>query len=169
METRPKIKLILFPLDNLLELTSKIILVLMWGLTLYAILKLPTTIPTHFNALGQADGHGNKLTILILPAFATVIYFGLSQLKMHPHIFNYMIKITENNAQKQYTIATRMLRFLNLTILLIFSLLILFIYFTAIGVTNGLGFWFLPLTFGLLLIPTILTISQSFKKKNNGS
>ena len=167
METRPKIKLTLSPLDNKLELTSKIFLVVMWGLTLYTFLKLPTTIPTHFNASGQADNYGNKLSLLILPILATIIYFGLTQLNKYPHIFNYMTKITEDNAQKQYTIATRMLRFLKLAILIIFSLIILFTYFTTIGVTNGLGFWFLPLTFGLLLIPTIISISQSFKKKNN--
>ncbi len=169
METRPKIKLTLSPLDNKLELTSRLFLVVMWGLTLYTFFKLPTTIPTHFNASGQADDYGNKLTLFILPGLATIIYFGLTQLNKYPHIFNYMTKITEDNAQKQYTIVTRMLRFLKLVILIIFSLIILFTYLTATGVTNGLGFWFLPFTFGLLLIPVIISISQSFKKKNNGA
>jgi uncharacterized membrane protein len=167
METRPKLKLTLSRLDNKLELTSRIFLFVLWGLTVYTFWKLPTTIPTHFNASGQADDYGNKLTLLILPILATIIYFGLTQLNKYPHIFNYMTKITEDNAQKQYTIATRMLRFLKLAILVIFSLIILFTYLTTIGATNGLGFWFLPLTIGLLLIPTIISISQSFKKKNN--
>ena len=167
METRPKIKLVLTPLDNKLELISKVFLVVMWGLTVYTFLKLPAIIPIHFNASGQVDNHGNKQTLLILPILATIIYFGLTQLNKYPHIFNYMTRITEDNAEKQYTIATRILRFLKLAILLIFSLIILFTYLTTIGVTNGLGFWFLPLTFGLLLIPTILSISQSLKKKNN--
>ena len=167
METRPKIKLSLSPLDNKLELTSKVFLVVMWGLTLYTFLKLPTTIPTHFNASGQVDDYGNKLTLLILPILATIIYFGLTQLNKYPHIFNYMTKITEDNAQKQYTNATRMLRFLKLAILVIFSLIILFTYLTTNRATNGLGFWFLPLAVGLLLIPTIISIIQSFKSKNN--
>jgi len=167
METRPKIKLTLSPLDNKLELTSKIFLFVMWALTIYTFLKLPTTIPIHFNASGQADNYGNRLTLLLLPILATIIYLGLTQLNKYPHIFNYMTKITAGNAKKQYTIATRMLRFLKLAILTIFSLVILFTYLTTIGLTNGLGFWFLPLTFGLLLIPTIISISQSLKKKND--
>ena len=167
METRPKIKLTLTSVDRKLELTSKIFLVILWGLTLYTFLKLPTTIPTHFNASGQADDYGNKLTLLILPILATVIYFGLTQLNKYPHIFNYLTKITEDNAQKQYTIATRMLRFLKLEVLVIFSLIILFTYLTTIGVTNGLGFWFLPLAVGLLLVPTAIGIIKSLKKKNN--
>lgn len=169
MEIRPKIKINLSPLDNKLELTTKIFLVVMWGLTIYTFLKLPKTIPIHFNASGQADDYGNKLTLLILPILGTVIYFGLTQLNKYPHIFNYMTKITEDNALMQYTIATRMLRFIKLAILVIFSLIILFTYLTTIGVTNGLSFWFLPISLGLLLIPTIIILSQSFKQKNNAA
>jgi uncharacterized membrane protein len=167
MDTRPKMKLNLSPLDNKLELTGKIFLVFMWALTLYIFLKLPTTIPTLFNAWGQADDYGNKLTLLILPILSTIIYFGLTQLNKYPHIFNYMTEITEDNALKQYAIATRMFRFLKLAILVIFSFIILFTYLTTIGVTNGLGFWFIPLTSAILLIPTIISIRQSFRKNNN--
>lgn len=167
METRPKLKINLSQRDKILEFTGKIFLVAMWVLTLYTFLKLPTTIPTHFNASGQADDYGSKLKLLVLPILATIIYFGLTELNKYPHIFNYMIKITEDNAHRQYTIATRMLRYLKLAILLIFSLIILFTYLTTMGVTKGLGFWFLPLTLGLLFIPTIASIVQSFKRENN--
>lgn len=167
METRPRIKLNLSPLDNKLELTSKVFLLIIWGLTIYFLLKLPTTIPTHFNASGQANHCGNKLTLLILPILATTIYFGLTQLNKYPHIFNYMTEINKENAEKQYTIATRMLRSLKLVIHIIISFDILITYLTSIGVTNGLGFWFLPLIFGFLLTPTIISLSQSFEKKNN--
>lgn len=167
METRPKIQLRLSALDKRLELTSKIFLVVMWAFTFYAYLKSPTTIPTHFNASGQADNYGNKLTLFILPVLATIINFGLTKLNKYPQFFNYITKITEENAEKQYTTATRILRFLKLAILVIFSLIILFTYLTTIGVTNGLGFWFLPLTSGLLLILATISISQSFKKNNN--
>ncbi len=166
IEARPKSKLSLSPLDTLLETTCKVFLVVMWVLTLYAFLKLPTTTPTHFNASGQTDGYGNKATLVILSVLATIIYFVLTQLNKFPHIFNYMTKITEDNAQRQYTIATRVYRFLKLAILVIFSSIILFTYLTTIGVSNGLGFWFLPLTEGLLLIPTIIGIIKSFKNHN---
>ena len=167
MEPRPKLKLTLSPLDNTLELTSKIFLFFMWSLTLYIFIKLPTTIPIHFNALGKADNYGNKMTLLILPLIATIIYFAITRLNKQPHILNYMTTITKENAKKEYTGATRFLRFLKLVILLIFSLIILLTSLTSNGVTDGLGFWFLPMTFGLLLIPTVISISQSFKKKNN--
>jgi uncharacterized membrane protein len=166
MDTRPKVKLTFSPLDARLELTGKIFLIVMWALTLYVFIKLPTTVPIHFNASGKPNKYGSKLTILLLPIIATIIFFVLTWLNKYPHIFNYMTKITADNAQRQYTIAKRKLRFLKLAIPIVFSLIILFIYFTSIGVTKGLGFWFLLLTFGFILIPVIISLSQSLTKKN---
>ena len=167
MESRPRIKLTLSPLDKKLELLGKLFLVLLWSLTVFTFVKLPTTIPTHFNASGQADGYGDKLSLIILPFIATIIYFGLTALNKYPHVFNYMTEITEDNAQVQYTIATRMLRFLKLAVLIIFSFIIIFTYLTTIGVTKGLGIWFLPVTSGLILIPTIISIIQSSRKTDD--
>ncbi|MBZ5855513.1 DUF1648 domain-containing protein [Flavihumibacter profundi] len=133
MENRPKIKLNLSNLDNILELTSKVLLVVLWALTLFTYVKLPETIPIHFNASGKADNFGSKATLLLLPFLGTLFYLGLTQLNKYPHIFNYMTKITVDNAQKHYSTATRMLRFLKLAVLIIFSLLILLTYMTTIG------------------------------------
>jgi uncharacterized membrane protein len=166
METRPRIKLTLSPLDNALELAGKIFLVIIWGLTLYTFLKLPATVPIHFNASGEADNYGSKVTLLFLPALSTLLYIGLTQLNKYPHIFNYIVAITEDNARRQYTLATRTLRFIKLAILLVFSLVILFVYLTTIGATKGPGSWFLPLVFSLFLVPVVIAISQSVKKNN---
>lgn len=166
METRPKINVSLSPLDKILESTGKLLIIIIWGLTLFIFFQLPTIIPTHFNASGKPDGFGNKLTILILPIIATLVYFGLTKLNQHPHTFNYTNSITEDNAEKQYTIATRMLRILKTAILIIFSHIILFTYFTTKGITNGLGIWFLPLTLSIVLIPIIFYIFKLYKTKN---
>ncbi len=163
MENRPKVNVSLSPLDKILESVGKLLIIIIWGLTLFVYFKLPTIIPTHFNAAGQPDGHGNKLTILILPIIATLLYFGLSKLNQFPQSFNYITTITEENAEKQFTIATRMLRILKISLLIIFSHIILFTYLTTIGITNGLGVGFLPFTLGLALIPIIFYIRQSFK------
>lgn len=65
MEPRPKIKLTLSAFDHSVEQAAKIILLALWGLTVYAFLNLPQTIPVHFNAAGKPDNYGNKLTLLI--------------------------------------------------------------------------------------------------------
>ena len=163
METRPKINVSLSLLDKILESTGKLLIIIIWGLTLFVFFKLPTIIPTHFNAAGQPDGYGNKLTILVMPIIATLLYFGLTKLNQHPHTFNYINSITEDNAEQQYTIMTRMLRILKIALLIIFSYIILFTYLTTIGFTNGLGVGFLPFTLGVALIPIIFYIRQSLK------
>ena len=166
MELRPRIKLKLSLPDRVLELTSFVFLIGLWALAIYAFINSPTIIPTHFNASGIPDVYGNKRTLLILPILSTIIYIGLTQLSRYPHILNYATKITESNAEKQYTMSTRLLRVLKFGIVLIFAGIILFTYLTIIGVTNGLGFWFLPLTIGLLFIPVIITLIKSSKTKN---
>ena len=148
-----------------MEAASSILLVVMWGLTLYVFLKLPATIPIHYNGSGNVNAYGDKKTVLILPIIATVTFFGLKQLNKFPHLFNYMTKITEDNAEKQYRIATRILRVLKLLILLVFTAIILFTYLITIGATKGLGVWFVPITTGLFLIPAILSITKALKAK----
>lgn len=163
METRPKINVSLSSLDKILESTGKLLIIIIWGLTLLVFFKLPTIIPTHFNVAGQPDGYGNKLTILVLPIIATLLYLGLTKLNQSPQSFNYITTITEDNAENQYTIAKRMLRILKIALLIIFSYIILFTYLTTIGFTNGLGVGFLPFTLGVALIPIIFYIRQSLK------
>ena len=163
MENRPKINISLSTLDKILESIGKLLIIIIWGLTLFVYFKLPAIIPTHFNASGEPDGHGNKLTILILPILASLLYFGLTKLNQYPQSFNYIGTITVENAERQYTIASRMLRFLKIALLLIFSHIILFTYLTTIGLTNGLGVVFLPFTLGIALIPIIFYIRQSIK------
>jgi uncharacterized membrane protein len=169
MKTRPKVNLTLSPLDNKIELAGRLFLIVLWGLALYVYFIAPATIPIHFNASGQANNYGSKATILILPIIGSIIYLGISQLNKYPHIFNYATEITAANAEKQYTIATRTLRILQLFILVLFSFIILFSYLTTIGVVNGLGPWFLPIVIALLMVLIIISITQSLKKKNNVS
>lgn len=166
METRPKIKLSLTQLDKTLELISVVFLIVMVSLTVYVYLKLPDTIPIHYSASGKPDSYGSKTTLLILAGVAIAFYAGLTWLNKYPHIFNYMTKITEENASRQYSISTRMIRITRLSVLIIFTVIILFTYLTTIHVINGLGSWFLPFCYAILLIPTIISVSRSLQKNN---
>ena len=94
---------------------------------------MPATIPTHYNGAGQADGFGGKITILTLPLIATVLFVGMTFLNKYPHIFNYPTNITQDNVLRQYTNATRLIRYLKLIIVFIFGL----IAFKTIQNANG--------------------------------
>ena len=168
MEARPKIKLILSPLDKTIEYFAILILIALWGFAIYSFVKLPTTIPIHYNAAGKADDFGNKTSLFLLPAIGTILYFSLTVLNMYPQKFNYLTQITGDNAKKQYTITTKMIRHLKLIILLIFLVILFLTYRTSFGLGNGLGKWFLPITILLPLVPILFSIKQSlFNKKKD--
>ncbi|MBT8253336.1 MAG: DUF1648 domain-containing protein, partial [Bacteroidia bacterium] len=120
----PKIKVPYEQLDIFVELLNITLLLLIWGYTLTHYFDLPETIPVHFNAEGVADDYGNKAVIWILPAIATFLYFTMFLLNRFPHIHNYMVNITEENALKNYRLSTRVLRYVNLYCLLLFALLV---------------------------------------------
>jgi hypothetical protein len=90
---------------------------------------------------------------------------GLTALNRHPAVLNYVVDITPENAERQYRLATRMLRFLKLSIALIFAVVILFTYLTTKGQMNGLGAWFLPVVISFVIIPTRYYIFASLRIK----
>jgi uncharacterized membrane protein len=165
MQTKPKIQIKLWKLDKSLELLNTIVLVAMFCLAVFVYLKSPDIIPSHFNASGKPDGYSDKSVVFILLFIGIVTYFGFNQLVKFPHVFNYPVSITEDNAERQYELVIRRVRFLQLAILIIFTVIILMTYLTNIGISDGLGTWFLPFALCIGIVPVIITLIQSFKTK----
>ncbi|MCU0437030.1 MAG: DUF1648 domain-containing protein [Raineya sp.] len=116
--SKPKINLETKPLDKVIEILTGFLLLFMWAWLLYHYSLLPEKIPTHFNLNGEADGFGKKSDLFILATSATIIYILLSTLKKFPHLLNYPVTVTEQNAPQLYHLSNQMLRFLKfLTIL----------------------------------------------------
>ena len=164
MEARPKIKIALTQSDKIFEIGGIVLLAIMWALALINYFQSPETVAIHFDFSGHPDGYGNKLTNFLLTLIATIIYLGLTQLNKYPHFFNYMTKLTEENAARQYTGATKMIRILKISIVLIFTIEILSALLMTLGIFNGIGIWSLPLTILILAVPVIYAISQSLNK-----
>lgn len=165
MTTRPKIKMKLTVTDNFLEIIGWMAIAVIWTLTITSYPKLPEIIPTHYNYAGEVDGYGGKRKILGLPIVATILFVGITILNKFPHIFNYPTKITENNALRQYSIATRMMRYLKLFLVVLLGLIVFKTIQNANGQTDGLGTWFLPLALGLIFLPVIYFMIELFKAK----
>ena len=162
-EERPKIKLIPTTADKLVDLLGWIILLALWALTITHYSTLPDTIPTHFNGAGEADGFGSKASIIGLPVIATLLFIGLTVLNRYPHSFNYPTAITQGNALRLYTLATRMLRYLKLVLVLVFGGIEFMTIQNATGKAAGLGVWFLPLTLVLIFFPLIYFVIKSIQ------
>jgi uncharacterized membrane protein len=164
-EERPKLNIQLTPIDQIFELLGWGVLLALWIWTGTSYSSLPDTIPTHFNAAGEADGFGTKVSIVGLPLIATLLYIGLTLLNRFPHSFNFPTPITQDNALRQYTNATRMIRYLKLILVVVFAGISFQTIQQANGTGEGLGIWFLPLTLGLIFMPLLYFVIKSFQTK----
>jgi uncharacterized membrane protein len=165
MNQRPKIKIELTPFDKALELTGWMMVILLWAFAAYNYSTLPDKIPTHFNAAGQVDDYGSKIFIFLLPVIGTLLYPLMTVLNKFPHIFNYPKEITAENAEAQYTNATRLMRYLKLGCMVTFFIIEYTMAQVATGKSVGLGTWFLPLTLAFTLIPVLYFATRAMRKK----
>ena len=165
MNSRPKIKPALTHSDRAIEKISLILLTFLWAFTIFSFLKLPEIIPIHFDARGRPDNYGNKWTLFLLPVIGTIVYAGITYLNKFPWVFNYLVQITEENVESQYSIATRMLRILKCSIMIIFISIALYSYWTAIGHTQAPGWWFLPSILAIIYVPLIYMIIINVKNR----
>lgn len=155
MKHRHKINLHLTLADKITEAIGWIGIIGIWVFTLLNYAELPEQIPIHNNLAGEADNFGSKSYIILLPVIATVLFLGMTLLNKYPHRFNYPSIITPHNAVAQYTNATRMIRFLKVSIVLIFGLLVYETLNYVDGDVDGLGTWSFPLILALLIIPIV--------------
>lgn len=161
-KSRPIIKIPLTTTDKVVEIITILLLLIFWFFIVSNYKHLPETIPTHFDGSGKIDGYGEKWTILIAPCISVIFYISLSYLSRYPYKFNYMTEITEVNAEKLYTIAVRMLRYLKLFLIIIFFA----IEFKTIQNTynpSDLGGGFMFFIMSLIFIPIFYFLIQFSK------
>ena len=150
VEKRPKIKLKLKRVDYVLEALTLVFLTGIWVYTFLTFNSLPEEIPVHYDLQGTADRYAGKQEIWKLPVIATVICLAIFILNRFPHIFNYPGEITIQNAERNYSAATRMLRVLNCLCVLVF----LVIVFSSAG-NRDIGFIIFPVIVLSCLIPMV--------------
>ncbi len=126
---------------------------------------LPEEIPVHFNHKGEADSYGSKGSIWLLPILSIFLYLLLTVVSKYPHTFNYAVKISENNAAKQYEIALDMMAQLKLLIVIFFSYMTYRTIHIAINGHSGMGLlpiWILPVVLTIVIIRS-LYLSNVYK------
>jgi uncharacterized membrane protein len=165
MNNRPRIQPSLTVFDKRIEQLSLLFLLLLLGLSVYVYIKTPDIIPVHFGISGKPDNYGSKWVLIILPVLGIGSYLLLTTLNRYPHIFNYPGPITGQNAEKQYAMATRMLRCIKLTVLVLLTTIVLFTYLTTLGVVKGIGVWVIPVFGVLMFAPVVIFIMQFSKGK----
>lgn len=146
------------------EIVAVAALVFAWAVTLHALPDLPERVPTHFDAFGRPDAWGRKGTVLVLPAILLILYALLTLLARVPHVYNYPVAITPENARTQYRLARIMLTEMKAAVSLAFAYLAWAVAAVARGAREDLGPWFLLALLALiagLLAKYILTAHRA--------
>lgn len=159
---QPKIPIKNTLTDHLINALTAIALLCTFILPTIYLNELPEEIPTHFNGLGKPDDYSNKTSIWLLCIISALITIGLFWLKNKPHLLNYPVAITNNNAIQVYKITKTMLGLLTLLIVIAFLYITYQSIAMALGNSIGLGKWFLPAFIGSIL----LIIGYSFTQMN---
>ena len=153
---KPRIKIRRNGVDWLLDSASGVMVILLVALPVYTYSSLPEIIPIHFNARGIADGYGSREMIWIMPILVSLIFVGMAVLANHPHLLNYLVEITKENAERQYRMAARLVRILNFLVAGIFLYIMYVKVVSYPAINSGLGVYFLP--FSLMAIFGVLAI-----------
>lgn len=99
---RPRADYVAGPVTKSLRWISLGVALAMSVVLLASYPSLPETIPIHFNVAGKADGWGPRSAILMLVGVFTVLASAITWLSFRPHLFNYPVEVTEENAQAVY-------------------------------------------------------------------
>jgi uncharacterized membrane protein len=165
MQSKPKLFITATRTDLVFDRLGWLLIAATWIFAFYHYPSLPEIIPTHYNFTGEANAFGNKIFIFTLPLIASIVYTAMTVMTKYPRTFNYPVKITPENALRQYTLAAKMIRYLKLIIVIIFCYLILTTTFYPQGSSLPGNKWFLPMSLVFIFIPLIVYIIYSVRQK----
>lgn len=161
-EKRPKITVPQNSTDLWIDRFSFLLFFIIWLSVFVYYPDLPNEIPTHFNGRGQADAFGSKQSIWVLMGVFSSIFIGIYILNKYPHLHNYTVKITEENALKNYRFSTRVLRVVNFLNLLLLAYILKTMMTPYEKQSTAFGGWFLP----TIMIGSLVLIIYIFVKAN---
>ncbi|MDQ0483835.1 DUF1648 domain-containing protein [Guptibacillus hwajinpoensis] len=163
MANRPKVITEKTIVQKIFDVASLLFLLSSFGYVLVNWSILPEQVPFHFNAVGDPNNWGPKSMLIVLPFIGTVLWIGLSILERYPHVYNYIVKITEANAAFQYRNAVALIHFLKNTIAILFAFLTRECFLIGRGEQEALSTGLMPLFLILLFGAVVLYIIQSIR------
>ncbi|MBW7846638.1 MAG: DUF1648 domain-containing protein [Bacteroidales bacterium] len=167
MPPQPKIQVQKETSDHILNIVVWLVMALILGHSIIAVSSLDSVVAIHFNIKGEADNFGSKYMLLLIPLFAFVLTVGLSVLNHFPYIFNFPVKITPENAERQYQLASRFIRWMQFSINLLFLLILHFVYRSAVDekLMSGTSLFIVSASFVLPLLPLAIYLAKARKIK----
>ncbi len=164
-KTRPRIKLATTPTQVSLSLIAWAGLFACWLLVAAYYRALPAIIPTHFGMNGTPDGWGSKGSLIAIPVVCSVMYTMFTIITRFPHTFNYPVRITPENAERQYGNALTLMYWMRTMVIALFLYLQWIIVEVARHKAPGASVYLLPMVILALVIPTVFYLVRAYKNK----
>lgn len=144
---RPRVSLKMTPREMLIEIAA--LAGMSCNLIIFAYYwpKLPDA------AIGATGGGLNQANIYIFVTMLPVIVYLVATLfGLFPRWFNYPVKITEENARREYTLAANLMRYMKAEVTL--CMLIIEWVFVQISMGEDMSFspFFIPIFIGMLIV-----------------
>jgi len=111
---------------------------------------------------GKTAGKGIEL---VVPIIGVLLYILMLIVKKIPHHFNYVVCITEENAYFQYTLAIKLMVWVNFLSMLMFIVECYSSIQSALSNNSNIGWW---IVIGLLGVLTVVIVHFIRRMKNDG-
>lgn len=108
-------------INSILDIIIVVMIIVMLIATIVAWRGLPSEIPNHYDSMGNIKDYVSKNFIFFPSIIGSILGVVMLILSRFPKIHNYAWIITDKNREIQYAISTRMIRVLNIEMLLVFS------------------------------------------------
>lgn len=160
---KPNFKVKFGILEKIMIAITIIAVTLIWIYVIFNISKLPNLIPTHFAMDGKPNSWGSKNTILIMPIICTITSALLIGITRFPKFFNYQVKITKDNVERQYRNSIDLLLALAIEVAGTFIYIEYKMIKSALGMSNGIGSYFL-IIFIVIIFITIFYFTRRMRR-----
>lgn len=127
--------------------------------------SLPAEVPTHYNALGEADAWGNKWFIFFPPLLGLAMWGFMGAVK-NPKYIN-MPGFHEDANERQIKNARLMLQILRNELLILLCCMSFKDVYVAKGGTFSLGYWEMIIFIGVLIVTIAFFTIRNAKLKTN--
>jgi uncharacterized membrane protein len=162
---RPRPVVPVSPVERVLDIAGAMFVLAAILVPLFSYQLLPKTIPSHFGFTGKSDAWGDVHLLFILPAFSLILFLALTGMRRFPHLFNYPVRITEENAARQYCLSRMFITVVKTVIAALFAWIEFQTIRVAEGKSEGLGADFLPLFLALIFGAVIVYFVSAFRSR----
>ncbi|EGT3617108.1 DUF1648 domain-containing protein [Clostridium perfringens] len=152
-------------INKALDIIGVLLIISLCIITFIEWRNAPDIIPTHYNFQGEIDAYGSKNMLFFLLPIIVILYIGLYVLAGYPQVYNYVIRITGENKERQYNMSSTLIRVLNIEIVSMVTYIQLKEATSIFSGRGNLSFEFLSIALVGIFGTLALYIYKSVKNK----